>query len=262
MDEPTLLAALADDLDLAFEALVRSRQDRVFSIALRILGDPTDAEDVAQDAFVRAYRALGAWPAARIRELRLDAWLATIVVNTARSRIRRRARTAARIPDVRRRARPSPVDPGRARPMAGWPGPRRPRRGRSGSSRCPSGTGRRSSSVTSTDSATTRSPRPSADPRARSRPRSIAGSASCGRCSKPRIGPTRPLPPTRLPPAARAARTTSHPPATLRRTPLPSPSSRRSPDDRIARLSSTTRPWPASLPVSGRPRPTRSCPGR
>ena len=96
MDEPTLLAALADDLDLAFEALVRSRQDRVFSIALRILGDPTDAEDVAQDAFVRAYRALGGWPAARIRELRLDAWLATIVVNTARSRIRRRARTAAR----------------------------------------------------------------------------------------------------------------------------------------------------------------------
>ena len=96
MDEPTLLAALADDLDQGFEGLVRTRQDRVYSIALRILGEPADAEDVAQDTFVRAYRALGAWPPKRIRELRLDAWLATIVVNTARTRIRRRATSVAR----------------------------------------------------------------------------------------------------------------------------------------------------------------------
>ncbi len=96
MDEPTLLAALADDLDRGFEGLVRTRQDRVYSIALRILGEPADAEDVAQDTFVRAYRALGGWPPKRIRELRLDAWLATIVVNTARTRIRRRATSVAR----------------------------------------------------------------------------------------------------------------------------------------------------------------------
>ncbi len=72
-------------------SLVRARQDRLYSIALRILGDPTEAEDAAQDAFIRAYRALAAWDATRIRALRLDPWLATIVTNVARTRIKRRA---------------------------------------------------------------------------------------------------------------------------------------------------------------------------
>ena len=46
------------DLDGSFEALVLAHQDRLYSIALRLLGDPRDAEEAAQDAFVRAYRAL------------------------------------------------------------------------------------------------------------------------------------------------------------------------------------------------------------
>ncbi len=96
MDESTLLDALAADLDLAFEGLVRARQDRLFSIALRILGDWTEAEDVAQDAFIRAYRSLGGWEPTRIRALRLDPWLATIVVNVARTHRRRRATTVSR----------------------------------------------------------------------------------------------------------------------------------------------------------------------
>jgi len=98
MDEAMLLAALATDLDGAFEALVRAQGDRVFSIALRLLGDRADAEDVAQDAFVRAYRALGGWAPERIRELRLGAWLATITVNLVRNRTRRGAGTAAAEP--------------------------------------------------------------------------------------------------------------------------------------------------------------------
>jgi RNA polymerase sigma-70 factor, ECF subfamily len=85
-----LTAALADDLDGTFEALVLAHQDRLYSIALRVLGDPRDAEEAAQDAFVRAYRALGGYDAARIRELRLRPWLATIVLNLCRSRLARR----------------------------------------------------------------------------------------------------------------------------------------------------------------------------
>ena len=42
-DSP-LITALADDLDGSFEALVLAHQDRLYSIALRVLGDPSDAE--------------------------------------------------------------------------------------------------------------------------------------------------------------------------------------------------------------------------
>ncbi len=91
MDEPALLATLATDLDAGFEALVRDQADRIYSIALRLLGRPADAEDATQDTFVRAYQALGDWAPDRIRQLRLGPWLATIAVNVVRTRARRRA---------------------------------------------------------------------------------------------------------------------------------------------------------------------------
>jgi RNA polymerase sigma-70 factor (ECF subfamily) len=90
MDDDALTARLADDLDGAFEALVRAHQDRVYTIALRMLGNPSDAEEVAQDAFLRAYRALTGYESARIQELRLRGWLATIVIRRCRSRAVRR----------------------------------------------------------------------------------------------------------------------------------------------------------------------------
>jgi len=91
MDDTELTERLARDLDGTFEVLVRMHVDRCYSIALRVLGNPHDAEEVAQDALVRAYRALGSYEPARIRELRLRAWLATIVVNLCRNRSRRHA---------------------------------------------------------------------------------------------------------------------------------------------------------------------------
>jgi RNA polymerase sigma-70 factor (ECF subfamily) len=95
MDTDTaLINGLADDLDGSFEALVLAHQDRVYSIALRLLGDPRDAEEAAQDAFVRAHRALARYDPDRIRELRLRPWLATIVLNLSRSRLARRPAAA------------------------------------------------------------------------------------------------------------------------------------------------------------------------
>jgi RNA polymerase sigma-70 factor (ECF subfamily) len=84
--DDALIAGLTANLDGTFEAVVLAHQDRLYSIALRLLGDPADAEEAAQDALVRAYRALAGYDAARIRELRLRPWLATIVLNLCRSR--------------------------------------------------------------------------------------------------------------------------------------------------------------------------------
>ena len=88
--DDSLAAQLASDLDGTFEALVRSHQDRLYTIAHRFLGDAHDAEDVTQEAFVRSYRALAGYPADQVRALRLRPWLATIVLNLCRNRVTRR----------------------------------------------------------------------------------------------------------------------------------------------------------------------------
>ena len=89
MDDTELVEHLARDLDGTFEIMVRAHVDRCHAIAVRVLGNPHDAEEVTQDALVRAYHALAGYPPDRIRDLRLRPWLATIVVNLCRNRTRR-----------------------------------------------------------------------------------------------------------------------------------------------------------------------------
>jgi RNA polymerase sigma factor (sigma-70 family) len=89
MTDRQLAAALARDLDATFESLLLAHQDRVYTLAVRFLGNPADAEEAAQDTFVRAYRALGGYGTERIRELELKPWLTTIVLNVCRNRVRR-----------------------------------------------------------------------------------------------------------------------------------------------------------------------------
>ncbi len=93
-DDP-LAVQLARDLDGGFERLVRAEADRLFTIAYRLLGDREDAEEVAQDAFVRAYRALASYDRPRVEALALRPWLAAITMNLARNH-RRRAATLRR----------------------------------------------------------------------------------------------------------------------------------------------------------------------
>jgi len=85
-----LCERLATDVDEAFPELVGAHQDLVFGVALRVVHDATSAQDVAQDAFVRAYRALKRYPPERVRELRLRPWLARIALNAARNEVRDR----------------------------------------------------------------------------------------------------------------------------------------------------------------------------
>jgi RNA polymerase sigma factor (sigma-70 family) len=90
MDTDVALANhLAKDLEASFPGLVEAHQDRLYTIALRLLGDRRDAEEVAQDALVRAFRAIGGYERERIAALRLRPWLASIAVNLARNRRRR-----------------------------------------------------------------------------------------------------------------------------------------------------------------------------
>ena len=68
-------------------------QDLVYGIALRSTKRPADAEELAQDAFVRAYKALAGYSPQRIGGLRPRGWLAAIVTNLGRNRARRKRPT-------------------------------------------------------------------------------------------------------------------------------------------------------------------------
>jgi RNA polymerase sigma-70 factor (ECF subfamily) len=102
---------LANDLDGAFPAFLAHHQDLVYGIALRSTKRPADAEELAQDAFVRAYRALATYDAERVRSMRPRGWLAAITANLARNRARRSAPATADLEvlvDVRADDAPGP----------------------------------------------------------------------------------------------------------------------------------------------------------
>jgi len=89
-DEETLVARAKRGETTAYEELVRMHQGIAFRVALVAAGDRDDAEEAAQDAFVKAYRALG-----RFREgSPFLPWLLRIVANEARNRRRSAGRRA------------------------------------------------------------------------------------------------------------------------------------------------------------------------
>ena len=85
-----LCKRLADDLDAAFPELVRELQDDMYS-GLRSLAGP-EAEDLTQEAFIRAYRALSEYEPGRIRDLKLRGWIWTIALNLGRNHLRAKSR--------------------------------------------------------------------------------------------------------------------------------------------------------------------------
>jgi RNA polymerase sigma-70 factor (ECF subfamily) len=71
---------------VAFEQLVAEYGDRVYGIALRVTGSPSDAEDVMQEAFLQAFRS---WSTFR-GEAAPTTWLYRIAVNASLMRVRGR----------------------------------------------------------------------------------------------------------------------------------------------------------------------------
>ncbi len=84
MSDGELIERIRAGDDTAWTALVETHQQPVFRLAYLLLGDADDAEDAAQEAFIRAFRSLGAFDAARP----LRPWLLQIVANVARNRRR------------------------------------------------------------------------------------------------------------------------------------------------------------------------------
>ena len=84
MDESTLVRHAANGDAAAWESLMVAHQEAVFRLAYLLLGDPDDAEDVAQESFLRAWRNLGKFDISRP----VRPWLLSIAANLARNRRR------------------------------------------------------------------------------------------------------------------------------------------------------------------------------
>lgn len=87
-----LVEAFREGKPGAFDAIVRTHQDRVYAFCLRMLADREDALDIAQEVFLSAYRNMAGFRG----EASLSTWLLRIAANRSLNRIRQRATRAAR----------------------------------------------------------------------------------------------------------------------------------------------------------------------
>ncbi|HEY7478167.1 MAG TPA: sigma-70 family RNA polymerase sigma factor [Actinomycetota bacterium] len=86
-DEALVRRAAAGDTS-AFASLVRRHESRVYAVCLRVLGDPDDAADAAQDALLTVYRKLGQFRG----DARFTTWLHRVSVNACYDQLRKRRR--------------------------------------------------------------------------------------------------------------------------------------------------------------------------
>lgn len=93
-DEALVAAARSGDLD-AFETLVRRHTRAVYAHALRFFGNPTSADDVTQEVFIKVYRSLATFD----ERSRFSTWLYRVTRNACLDEVRAGRR------------RPVPVDP-------------------------------------------------------------------------------------------------------------------------------------------------------
>jgi RNA polymerase sigma-70 factor (ECF subfamily) len=88
--------AVSGDVE-AFEELYRLNVGRVYALCLRMAGDPTLAEELAQEAFVRAWQKLGSFRGASA----FSTWLHRVTVNVVLGHRRSATRREARVRAVR-----------------------------------------------------------------------------------------------------------------------------------------------------------------
>jgi RNA polymerase sigma-70 factor, ECF subfamily len=86
-DEELVAAFQSGDIS-AFDLLVQRWDRRIQGVVFRLVGNHEEARDLSQEAFLKAYRALGTFK----KEARFSSWLYQIAVNATRDRFRRRRR--------------------------------------------------------------------------------------------------------------------------------------------------------------------------
>lgn len=79
--------------ELAFEQLARAHADRLFAVLLTLLGDRSDAEDVAQETMLRAWRAIGSFQG----RSQFFTWMYRIAVNEVNRSLEKRGRQLGRV---------------------------------------------------------------------------------------------------------------------------------------------------------------------
>jgi RNA polymerase sigma-70 factor, ECF subfamily len=90
-----ILAACRRGDQQAFEEVVRATHRQVYTQALRLVRDRHEAEDVAQEAYLRVYRGLAGFRGDAL----FETWLYRIVANTAMNHLRRRGRFGDLMPE-------------------------------------------------------------------------------------------------------------------------------------------------------------------
>lgn len=100
-----LLTRVGEGDPAAVRALVARKLPRLLALAGRMLGDPAEAEDVAQEAFVRAWKQAPGW---RPGGARFDTWLHRVALNLCYDRLRRRREVVTDNPPERADEGPAP----------------------------------------------------------------------------------------------------------------------------------------------------------
>lgn len=85
-DDEDLVRACLKGEEGAFETLLRRYEKPVYNVALRMVGNPEDARDISQTAFLKAYRSLGTYDP----HYKFSSWVCRIAVNEALNLVERR----------------------------------------------------------------------------------------------------------------------------------------------------------------------------
>jgi RNA polymerase sigma-70 factor, ECF subfamily len=105
LDEPTLVVRAQEGDAGAFEALARRHGTALYRLAVRVLGDPVEAEDALQEALIDAWRRIG-----RFRtDAAFSTWMYRLVTNRCLSMLRRRRPVPVERIDDRTAAPDSPA---------------------------------------------------------------------------------------------------------------------------------------------------------